>query len=74
MFISEMDLNDAEVLNPTEGVVLGVIKKKSEEEANMEKFAKVSNGEKLKKPSIEYMEGLIPHIDENEFWGKDDGE
>ena len=74
MFISEMDLNDAEVLNPTEGVVLGVIKKKSEEEANMEKFAKVSNGEKLKKPSVEYMEGLIPHIDENEFWGKDDGE
>lgn len=79
MFISEMDLSDAENINPDHGygVVLGTLKKKSEEDKNLEKFEKVSKGEDIedsKDPNKAYMEGLIPMIDENEFWGMDDGE
>jgi len=79
MFIDEMDLSSAESMNFDSGAVMGVIKKDMERDKNLEEFKKFANDEPVNIDVIEketetYMEGLVPFIDDNEFWGGDDGE
>lgn len=71
MFVHEMDLSDAEVLNGTKSIV-GTLKINLEEEGNMRRFIN-------SQPDEDEIEGKIipgvnaPCFDDNEFWGQGDG-
>lgn len=80
MFISEMNLEGADIMDNDTGAVMGFLKKDAEKDKNFSEFEKKSNEESTEtKDSFntdtkKYLEGLVPYFEDNEFWGGDDGE
>lgn len=82
MFVSEMDLTGADVMSNDTGVVMGVLKKEAEANKNLSEFEKVADSErkdevkteKLDLDTQNYVKGLVPYFEDNEFWGMDGDE
>lgn len=70
-FISEMNLEGADVMENDVGAVLGSIKKDAEKSKNFREFEKKSqkaDNDGNEENSNKYLENLVPCFD-NEFWG-----
>lgn len=76
MFLNEMDLKDADVIETDHGAVMGYLSKKDEQEKNMSDFEKrVSEEVKVesKAETDKYLKNLVPTVEDifgdyNEFW------
>ena len=76
MFLNEMDLSDADVIETDHGAVMGYLNKKDEQEKNMSDFEKrVSEEVKVesKAETDKYLKNLVPTVEDifgdyNEFW------